>query len=131
VRAAGTRPSAPSGKVRLARGLSAPSGEVRLTRGLSVPSGKVRLARGLSVPSAKVRLTRGSPHTRHPAPARTSEPFNDLTPAGLRYDPDAPGNHALALFRQLPGQDHPRHCTSLCEEVGVSSVALCRLLLYG
>jgi hypothetical protein len=38
-----------------------------------------------------------------PAPAHTSEPFNALTPAGLRHDPDAPGNHALALFHRTPG----------------------------
>jgi hypothetical protein len=42
-----------------------------------------------------------------PAPACTSEPFNALTPAGLRHDPDAPGNHTPALFHQLPGQTIP------------------------
>jgi hypothetical protein len=42
-----------------------------------------------------------------PAPARTSEPFNALTPACLRHDTDAPENHAPALFHQLPGQTIP------------------------
>jgi hypothetical protein len=44
-----------------------------------------------------------------------------LYTSGPRHDPDAPGNHALALFCQLPGEDHPRHCTALCGEVGVNS----------
>jgi hypothetical protein len=50
--------------------------------------------------------------------------------AGLRHDPDTPGNHAPALFHPLLGGDHPRHYTTLCGEASVSSVALCRLLLY-
>jgi hypothetical protein len=123
--------STPSGKVRLARGLSTPSGEVGLARGLSAPSGEVCHTQGPNAP-----LERGPPRSR--VPARTSSPhllarpshLKALTPAGLRHDPDAPGNHASALFHRLLGQDHPRHCTALCGEAGVSSVTLCRLLLY-
>jgi hypothetical protein len=29
------------------------------------------------------------------------------------------------------GEAHPRHCGGLCDEAGVSSVTLCRPLLYG
>jgi hypothetical protein len=125
-----SRPSWPPWPTR-ATSLSTPSGEVRLARGLSAPSSEVRLARGLNAPSSEDRLARGSPRAHHPAPGRTSEPFNALTPAGLRHDLDVPGNHASELFHQLPGQVHPRHCTTLCGEAGVSSVALCRLLFYG
>jgi hypothetical protein len=38
---------------------------------------------------------------------------------------------ASALFHQLLGEDHPHHYTTLCGEASVSSMALCRLLLYG
>jgi hypothetical protein len=58
--------NAPSGEVRLARGLDAPSGEVRLARGLDAPSGEVRLSRGLNAPSGEVRLARGPPRARRP-----------------------------------------------------------------
>jgi hypothetical protein len=58
--------NAPSGEVRLARGLNSPSGRVRLTRGLNAPLGRVRLARGLNAPSGGVRLARGHLHARRP-----------------------------------------------------------------
>jgi hypothetical protein len=62
--------NAPSGEVRLARGLNAPSGEVRLARGLNAPSGGVRLARGLNTPSAgSASLEAACTHVVHaPAP---------------------------------------------------------------
>jgi hypothetical protein len=122
---------APSGEVRLARGLNAPSGEVRLPRGLNAPSGEVRLARGLNAPLGKDRLTQGHLHARCPRSCPRVRAFNALTLQDARHDPDTPRNHALALFHRLPGEGHPCHCVTLCDEAGVSPVTLCSLLPYG
>jgi hypothetical protein len=59
---------------------NAPSGEVRLARGLNAPSGEVRLARGLSDPSGEVHLARGPLHARHPRSCSRTRAFNALTP---------------------------------------------------
>jgi hypothetical protein len=94
----------PSSEVRFARGIrSLGRGPPRsrllcpLGRGppRSRPSSEVRLARGLSIPSGGVRFTRGHSHARcprAPVPARAYEHLRLYTP----------GNHAPALFRQLP-----------------------------
>jgi hypothetical protein len=60
---------APSGEVRLARGLNTPSGRVRLAREPDAPSGRVRLARGLNAPSAKTASLEGTCTHDVPAPA--------------------------------------------------------------
>jgi hypothetical protein len=136
--------NAPSGGVRLARGLDAPTSGVRLVRGLDAPSGEVRLARGLNTPSSEVRLARGlnapsartaslegtCTHVVH-APASRVRAFNALTPQDARHDPDTLGNHVPALFHLLPREGHPCHCVALCDEASVSSVTLCRLPPYG
>jgi hypothetical protein len=57
--------------------------------------------------------------------------LNALTPQDTRHNPDTPGNRVPALFRQLPGEGHPRHCIALCDEAGVSPVILRRLPPYG
>jgi hypothetical protein len=75
--------NAPSGEVRLARGLNAPSGEVRLARGLNAPSSEFCLARGLNAPSGEVRVARGAPHTRHPRSYSHVRAFNALTRLGI------------------------------------------------
>jgi hypothetical protein len=98
---------------------------------LRAPRERSASLEGRVPPRARAASLEGPHAHAAPAPARTSEPFNALTPAGLRHDPHAPRNHASALFHRLPGQDHPCHCTTLCGEAGVSSVALCRPLLYG
>jgi hypothetical protein len=60
---------APSGGVRLARGLDAPTSGVRLARGLDAPSGEIRLARGLNPPSARTASLEGTCTRVVPAPA--------------------------------------------------------------
>jgi hypothetical protein len=60
---------APSGEVRLARGLNAPTSRVRLARGLNTPSGEVRLARGLNTPLARTASLEGTCTHVVPAPA--------------------------------------------------------------
>jgi hypothetical protein len=57
--------------------------------------------------------------------------FNALTPQDARRDFGTSGSRVPALFHQLPGGGHPRHCVALCGEAGVSSVTLCRLPPYG
>jgi hypothetical protein len=123
--------NAPSGGVRLARGLNGPSGRVRLTRGLNAPLGRVRLARGLNAPSGGVRLARGHLHARRPCSCPRVRAFNALTPQDACHDPDTLGNRVPALFHQLPGGGHPRRCLALCDEASVSPVTLCRLPPYG
>jgi hypothetical protein len=66
------------------------------------PSGEVRLARGLNARSGEVRLARGHLHARRPRSYPRVRAFNALTPQDARHDPDAPGNHAPALFHRLP-----------------------------
>jgi hypothetical protein len=135
---------APTSGVRLVRGLDAPSGEVRLARGLKRPLGRgpprsraqhplgeVRLARGLNAPSGEVRLARGHLHAHRPCSCPCVRAFNALTPRDAHHDPDAPENRVPALFHQLPREGHPRHCVALCGEAGVSRVTLCRLPPYG
>jgi hypothetical protein len=65
---------------------------------------------------------------RAPAPVRA---FNDLTPQDARHDPDTPGNRVPTLFHRLPGGGHPRRCSALCDEAGVSPVTLRHLPPYG
>jgi hypothetical protein len=122
---------APMSRTRLARGLNTPSGEVHLARGLNAPSDKVRFAQGLNAPSGEVRLARGHLHARCPRSCPRVRAFNALTPQDAHHDPDMPGNHVQALFHQLLGGGHPRHCVALCDEAGVSPVTLCRPPPYG
>jgi hypothetical protein len=134
---------APTSGVRLVRGLDTPSGKVCLARGFNTPSGEVRLARGLNTPSARSaslegsappwqgRLARGHLHARRPRSYPRVRAFNALTPQDVRHDPDTPGNHVPTLFYQLPGEGHPHHYVALCDEAGVSSVTLCRLPPHG
>jgi hypothetical protein len=98
---------APSGEVRLARGLNAPSGRVHLARGLNAPSGEDRLAREPSTPSGEVHLARGYLRARRPRSCPRLRAFNAPTPQDARHDPDTPGNHAPVLFHRFPGKAIP------------------------
>jgi hypothetical protein len=99
--------NAPSGRIHLARGINTPSGEVLLARGLNAPSGEVRLAREPSAPSGEVRLARGHLRARRHRSCPRLQALNALTPQDERHDPDTPGNHAPALFHRLPGKAIP------------------------
>jgi hypothetical protein len=122
---------APSGDVRLARGLNAPSGVVRLARELNDPSGEVRLARGPNAPWGEDCLARRHLHAHRPRSCPRVRAFNALTPQDARHDPDMPRNHARRCSTDSPGKGHSCHCVTLYDEAGVSPVTLCRLLLYG
>jgi hypothetical protein len=118
------------------------------------PSSKVRLARGLTP-----HLERGLPRSRAHAPSSRLPPRSRVL-ASLERAPlrsRFPHEHTCsctrvrafnALTRQscattrlgiTPrrrsanplGGAHPHHCGELCDEAGVSSVTLCRPLLYG
>jgi hypothetical protein len=71
------------------------------------PSGEVCLARGLNAPSGELRLARGHLRARRPRSYPRLRAFNALTPQDARHDPNTPGNHAPALFHQLPGKAIP------------------------
>jgi hypothetical protein len=86
---------------------------------------------GSTPPSGEVRLAREHMHTRRPRSCPCVRAFNALAPQDARHDPDTPGNRVQALFHQLPGGGHPRHCVTLCDKAGVSSMTLCRLPPYG
>jgi hypothetical protein len=84
---------APSSRFRLARGLTPPSSGFRLARGLTPPSSGFRLARGLISSSIEApSRARLLPH------AGTSIQCSDRAESSHH----APGNHAPALFCQLP-----------------------------
>jgi hypothetical protein len=133
----------PSSKVRLARGLRAPSGGVRLARGLNAPRAGSASLEGSTPPRRgpprsraqrpldEDRLARGHLHTRRPRSCPRVRAFNALTSQDAHHDPDTPGDRVPALFHQLPGEGHPRHCVAMCDEASVSPVTLCRLLPYG
>jgi hypothetical protein len=82
-------------------------------------------------PLGEDRLARGHLHARRPRSCPLVRAFNALTPQEARHDPDTAGNRVPALFHQLSGEGHPRHCVALCDEAGVSPVTLCRLPPYG
>jgi hypothetical protein len=121
----------PSGELHLARGGNTPSGGVRLARGLNAPSGGVRLARGLNTPLGGVRLARGLLHARRPRSCPHVQAFNALAPQDTCHDPDTPGNRVPALLDQLLWGGYPCRCFALCDEAGVSPVTLRRLPPYG
>jgi hypothetical protein len=82
--------------------LNAPSGKVRLARGLNAPSGEVRFARGLSAPSGEVCLAQGPPRTRRPRSCSHIRAFNALTlqdfatiPTRLGITPRRCSTHSL------------------------------------
>jgi hypothetical protein len=110
-------------------GSTLPSGEVASLEGSTPPRRGPSRSRAQR-PLGEDRLARGHLHEHHPRSCPVWA-FNALTPQDARHDPDTPGNRVLALFHQLPGEGHPRHCVALCDEVGVSPVTLCRLPLYG
>jgi hypothetical protein len=85
----------------------APSGEVRLARGLNAPSGEVHLARGLNAPSGELCLARGHLRSSRPRSYPRLRAFNALTPQDARHDLDTLGNHAPTLFHRLPGKAIP------------------------
>jgi hypothetical protein len=96
----------PSSRFRLAPGLTPPSSGFRLTRGLTPPSSGFHLARGLTPPLSGFRLARGLISASLVAPSQAYLlPHVDT---GIQCSDTAeprhhtPGNHAPALFRQLP-----------------------------
>jgi hypothetical protein len=101
----------------------------------NAPSSEVRLARGSPPLSSEVyaSLERGPPRLRFPHERTYSRTrvrvFNALTRQScattrLGITPRCCSANSL-------GGAHPRHCGELCDEAGVSSVTLCRPLLYG
>jgi hypothetical protein len=86
-------------------------------------------------PRASFRLTRGVHRPAASIPAPPAGAFNALIFAGAKSKANphhyAPGNHALALLRQLPGRGHPCHCATLCGVVGNRPAALYHPLPYG
>jgi hypothetical protein len=91
-------------------------------------SNEVRLARGLTPP-----LKQGPPRSRFPHERTCSRTrvraFNALTQqsrATTRL-----GIMPRRCFANSLGEAHPHHCGELCDEACVSSVTLCRPLLYG
>jgi hypothetical protein len=105
---------APSGKVRLARGLNAPLGGDRLARGLNALLGGVRLARGLNAPSARTASLEGTCTHVVPTPAPVYGYFmlchyrtraTTLTRLGItprRCSTDSPGRPSLPLCNTVP-----------------------------
>jgi hypothetical protein len=137
----------PRGKLHLARGLDAPSSETPpLSRdgrplgqnsasleGCTRPRVGFRLARGLCAPSG------GFPPRSRPSRVRRSRTHSadrSIKCSNMTWAPRSkvnphhadpltpPGNHIPTMFH------HPRHCTTLCGKARVSSVTLCRPLLY-
>jgi hypothetical protein len=98
--------TAPSSRFRLARGHTTPSSRFGLAQGHTPPSSGFRLARGLTPPSSGFRLARGLTSASLEAPLH-SRLFPHVGTGILCSDTaeprhHAPGNHASALFRQLP-----------------------------
>jgi hypothetical protein len=109
---------APSGEVRLARGLNAPSGRVCLAREPNAPSGEVRLVRGIYAPSGQVRLARGLN-----APSGLVEPSNTFSMTTQGYvvtsgqrERSSPSLSALC--------GHPRHCSATLGTMTTSPMLL-------
>jgi hypothetical protein len=115
----------------------APSSEVRLARGLTSPSSGLRLARGSRSPE------RVPPRSRVPTPLERAPPRSRLlhghTCSCTRvraFNALTQQSRAITRLGITPwrcsanslGGAHPRHCGGLCDEAGVSSVALCRPL---
>jgi hypothetical protein len=103
-----------------------PTNEVCLARGLGTPSSKARLARGhpctLSPPRSRLPQERTCSRTRVRALHALTQQSRATTRLGIR--PRRCSANSL-------GGAHPHHCGELCDEAGVSSVTLCRPLLYG
>jgi hypothetical protein len=91
------------------------------------PSSGVRLARGLTPPRAG-SASLEAPSRAHLLPHAGTSIYCSDTAEPRRH---APGNHAPALFRQLPRGSPSPALWGLCDEAGVSFVILCRPLLYG
>jgi hypothetical protein len=79
-------------------------------------------------PSSGFRLARGLPHERNCSHMRVRA-FNALTQQSRAIT--RLGITPRRCFANSLGEAHPRHCGGLCDEAGVSSVTLCRPLLYG
>jgi hypothetical protein len=117
-------------QIRLARGSVAPSSEVPSHSRVGRPSSGtpprsragLPLARGpasvesQAPPRASFRLARGVHRLATSILAPPAGAFNALTIAGAKSMANprhyTPGNHAPALFCQLPWRSHPRHCAS-------------------
>jgi hypothetical protein len=133
-------------------GWTPPRARFRLTRGPDTPSGEVPpRSRAGRPPSGEAPPRSGAKHPLEQGSASLEDLVGSLPPYLLprqghlmhwhfqaprsktnpRHAPDTPGNHAPALFRQLPRWGHPRHCAALCGVAGVSPVTLCRPLSYG
>jgi hypothetical protein len=115
---------APSSKVRLARGLTPPSSGLHHARGSCSPERVLPCSR---VPTS---LERAPPRSRLPHGRTCSRTrvrtFNALTQQSrtitrLGITPRRCSANSL-------GEAHPCHCGGLCDEAGVSSVALCHPL---
>jgi hypothetical protein len=129
---------APSGEVKHSLGRGPPRSRAQCPLGRGPPCSRAKLPLGQGPPRSRAqrplgedRLARGHLHARCPRSCPRVRAINALTPQDTRHDPDTPGNHAPALFHRLPREGHPCHCVTLCDEVGVSPVTLCCLLLYG
>jgi hypothetical protein len=118
---------APSSKVCLARGLTTPWSEVRLARGLTHPR-----AGSASLEGPRL-LERTPPRSRIPHEHTCSRTrvraFNALTRQSCATT--RLGITPRRCTANSLGGAHPRYCGGLCDKAGVSSVTLCRPLLYG
>jgi hypothetical protein len=106
----------------------AASNEVRLAQGITPP-----LKQGPPRSRVPASLERGPPRSRFPHERTCSctrvLAFNALTQqsrATTRL-----GITPRRYFANSLGEAHSHHCGELCDEAGVSSVTLCRPLLYG
>jgi hypothetical protein len=128
VRAA--RRNTPRVRTASLEGYSPPRASSASLEGPTPPRARSASLEGSTAPQAGSASLEGTcTHVaRAPAPVRA---FNDLTPQDARHDPDTPGNRVPALFHRLPGGGHPRRCSALCDEAGVSPVTLRHLPPYG
>jgi hypothetical protein len=124
-------------QIRFARGSDAPSsGAPPRSGGWTPPHARGPASvEGRAPPRASFRLARGDHRPAASIPAPPAGAFNALTFAGAKSKANprhyTPGNHALALLRQLPWRGHPCHCAMLCGVVSKRPAALYHPLPYG